>query len=95
MLLFSSEDYYDVLKTPVARVGLVIGDGTPVSVLAKLDEKIDDGYPRSGVIRYVTPNEGTFGAFSQSDENCVDAVRIPPVWITSNPQKKCNGIHLY
>ena len=31
----------------------MLGRGIPVTVLAKLDKKIDDGYPASGLIRYV------------------------------------------
>jgi len=95
MSLFSSRDYYDPSGTSVFRVGLLLGEDIPVSVLAGLDKKIDDGYPGSGVIRFVAINGKTFGEHSQSGGTCVDESQIPPVWITNNPETKCNGIHLY
>jgi len=95
MFLFSSRDYYDPSGTSIFRVGLFLGEDIPVSVLAKLDKKIDDGYPGSGVIRFVTTNGKTFGEYSQSAGTCIDESQIPPVWITNNPETKCNGIHLY
>ena len=42
MILFSTKDYLDISSSPPRRLGLVLGRGIPVSVLAKLDKKIDD-----------------------------------------------------
>ena len=95
MILFSSRDYYDVSEKPVKRVGLILGRGTPVSVLAKLDKKIDDGYPATGVIRYVANMSNTFGDLSKSGSKCIDDTKTPAVWLVGEPEMKCNAIHLY
>ena len=95
MYLFSSRDYYDPLGAPVFRVGLLLGEGIPVSILARLDKKIDDGYPGSGAIRFIITNDERFGERSSSSGMCIDDSRNPPVWMIDNPETKCNGIHLY
>lgn len=95
MMLFSTSDYFDISSSPPKRLGLVLGRGIPVSVLAKLDRKIDDGYPASGLIRYVADGSGTFGKFSISGSECVDVSQTPPVWFVQEDASDCNAIHLY
>ena len=95
MILFSTRDYLDISSSPPRRLGLVLGRDIPVSVLAKLDKKIDDGYPASGLIRYVAGTSETFGKFSKSGAKCVDTSRTPPVWLVGENALDCNAIHLY
>ena len=95
MMLFSTSDYLDISSSPPKRLGLILGRRIPVSVLAKLDKKIDDGYPASGLIRYVTDDSETFGKFSTSDSKCIDASQTPPVWFVQEDALDCNAIHLY
>ena len=95
MMLFSTSDYFDISSSPPKRLGLMLGRGIPVSVLEKLDKKIDDGYPASGLIRYVADGSDTFGEFSTSGSGCVDASQTPPVWFVQEDALDCNAIHLY
>ena len=95
MMLFSTSDYFDISSSPPKRLGLMLGGGIPVSVLAKLDKKIDDGYPGSGLIRYVANGGNPFGKSSTSTSECVDASQTPPVWFVQEDVLDCNAIHLY
>ncbi len=95
MILFSTSGYFDISSSPPKRLGLMLGRGIPVTVLAKLDKKIDDGYPASGLIRYVGDRSNPFGKFSTSASECVDASQAPPVWFVQEDAQDCNAIHLY
>lgn len=95
MMLFSTSDYFDISSNPPKRLGLMLGRGIPVPVLAKLDEKIDDGYPASGLIRYVADGSDVFGKIFTSGSECVDTSQTPPVWFLQEDALDCYAIHLY
>ena len=94
MILFSTSGYFDISSSPPKRLGLMLGRGIGFGA-EKLDKKIDDGYPASGLIRYVADGSDTFGEFSTSGSGCVDASQTPPVWFVQEDALDCNAIHLY
>jgi prepilin-type N-terminal cleavage/methylation domain-containing protein len=95
LMLYRSTDYFDQSATPTEQLNLVLGAGIPVNVLAELDTKIDDGLPRSGVLRHAVSEGGTFGPLSHSSADCVDSSQTPPVWNIAGNQQLCNAVYLY
>lgn len=95
LMLYRSSDYYDPSATPSDQLNLVLGAGIPVNVLAELDRKIDDGLPRSGVLRHALTTGGTFGSISESSADCVDTGEDPPIWDIETNQQLCNAVYLY
>lgn len=95
LMLYFSSDYFDQNATPTATLNVVLGAGIPVNVLAELDRKIDDGLPRSGVLRHGVTAGGTFGTISQSSADCVNATFNPPIWDIAANQQLCNAVYLY
>lgn len=94
LMLYFSSDYYDP-GTPSSKLNLILGSGIPVNVLAELDRKIDDGLPRSGVVRHAVTSGGTFGTISQSTADCVETATTPPTWDIATNQQLCNAVYLY
>lgn len=95
LMLYRSSDYLDIGGgTPTEQLNLVLGAGIPVNVLAELDRKIDDGLPRSGVLRHAVTSGGTFGSISESSADCV-ADGDPPIWDIATNQQLCNAVYLY
>ncbi|MEQ8661569.1 MAG: prepilin-type N-terminal cleavage/methylation domain-containing protein [Gammaproteobacteria bacterium] len=95
LMLYRSSDYYDPNASPSDQLNLTLGAGIPVNVLAELDRKIDDGLPRSGVLRHAVTAGGTFGPISQSSADCVDTTENPPIWDIESNQQLCNAVYLY
>jgi len=95
LMLYRSSDYFDPSATPTEQLNLVLGAGIPVNVLAELDRKIDDGLPRSGVLRHGVTSGGVFGTISQSSSDCVDTTATPPIWDIAANQQLCNAVYLY
>lgn len=95
LMLYRSSDYFDQgTGTPSEQLNLVLGAGIPVYVLAELDRKIDDGLPRSGVLRHAVTTGGTFEEISRSTANCV-TTNTPPTWDIETNQQLCNAVYLY
>jgi prepilin-type N-terminal cleavage/methylation domain-containing protein len=95
LMLYRSSDYFDLNTSPSEQLNLTLGAGIPVNVLAELDRKIDDGLPRSGVLRHSVTTGGTFGPISQSTSDCVDTTENPPIWDIEANQQLCNAVYLY
>lgn len=95
LMLYRSSDYFDQNANPSEQLNLILGAGIPVNVLAELDRKIDDGLPRSGVLRHSVIAGGTFGPISQSSADCVDNTENPPIWDIESNQQLCNAVYLY
>lgn len=95
LMLYRSSDYYDTAASPTEQLNLVLGAGIPVNVLAELDRKIDDGLPRTGVLRHAVTASGTFGTISQSSTDCVNDTPTPPIWDIATNQQLCNAVYLY
>lgn len=94
LMLFQSADYADP-GTPSVKLNLVLGAGIPVNVVSELDRKIDDGLPRTGVIRHALTTGGTFDTISQSNADCVSTTVTPPIWDIATNQSSCNAVYLY
>lgn len=95
VMLYRSSDYYDTAATPTEQLNLVLGNGVPVDVMAELDRKIDDGLPRTGVLRNGVTAAGTFGTLSQSVAGCVDTTGAVPIWDIATNEGSCTGVYLY
>ncbi len=95
LMLYRSSDYADPNASPSEQLNLILGAGIPVNVLAELDRKIDDGLPRSGVLRHAVTTGGTFGTISQSSADCVDTSETPMIWDIETNQQLCNAVYLY
>ncbi len=95
LMLFSSSDYVDIDDKPSEKLNLVLGAGIPVNVIAELDRKIDDGLPRSGVLRQAVTTGGHFKKISQSQSTCVDTGQKPYIWDIAKNEQNCNGVYLY
>ena len=97
LMLFRTTDYLDAASgTPTEKLNLVLGAGIPVNVLAELDRKIDDGLPRTGVLRHGVTTGGTFGTISQSTAACVTTPSGGlPIWDIAANEQLCNAVYLY
>lgn len=99
LVLFNTADYEDISSsgTPSVKLNLVLGSGIPVNVLAELDRKIDDGLPRSGVLRHATSSSELFGPIAESTADCVSVSggSQPAIWNIAKNEQNCNGVYLY
>ena len=96
LVLFNTADYEDIGSgSPSVKLNLVLGAGIPVNVLAELDRKIDDGLPRTGVLRHAIASGATFSDIGQSTADCVNSSATPPIWDIARNEQNCNGVYLY
>ncbi len=64
----------DYKGTAAIRLNLVFGRGIPVNIARELDIKLDDGRPRTGVLRLTVDDSGSaqFGTIGQYDDQDPD-----------------------
>ena len=90
IMLVRTSKYYDA-GTPSVRLAYVFGGQVPVTILRELDVKVDDGNPRTGILRHTSIAGGN--TVFDSTATCVDTTNL--IWnIEANPQN-CNAMYFY
>ncbi len=92
VMLTRSDNYILASGTASMRLVLVSGNQIPVNVMRELDVKVDDGLPRTGILRHSSITGGT--TVFDTNANCVDS-STPPIWDIDTNQQDCNAIYLY
>ena len=93
VVLGRTADYLDT-GTAAVRLNLVLGRGVPVDITRELDVKLDDGQPRTGVLRLAMDDPGnTFSTIGSSDPACFDAVN--DAYDVAGDIQDCNTVFLY
>jgi prepilin-type N-terminal cleavage/methylation domain-containing protein len=100
LLLARTGEYLDALTGTIPpRLHLIIGRNIPVNVMRELDVKIDDSFPRSGVLRAPAAGAIAFSTVGQEGApSCVgpDPGGGPnPIWDINSASADCNGYYLY
>lgn len=100
LLLARTGEYLDALTGTIPpRLHLIIGRNIPVNVMRELDVKIDDSFPRSGVLRAPAAGAIAFSTVGQEGApSCVgpDPGGGPnPIWNVNSASADCNGYYLY
>lgn len=95
VMLYRTDDYFDVSAAPSERLNLVLGRGIPVNVIRELDLKIDDGFPQTGVMRQARTGGAKLGELGQSSASCVDSSADPDIWHIAANAQDCNAVYLY
>lgn len=90
IILVRTAKYYDA-GTPSVRLAYVFGNQLPVNILRELDVKVDDGNPRSGILRHTSVAGGA--TVFDSTATCVDATNI--IWNIEAGAQNCNGMYFY
>lgn len=93
VVLGRTDDYLDG-GTASVRLNLVLGRGVPVDITRELDVKLDDGQPRTGVLRLANDDPGdTFAAVGASDSGCFDVGN--DAYDIAGDIQDCNTVFLY
>ena len=93
VVLGRTDDYLDG-GTAAVRLSLVLGRGVPVDITRELDTKLDDGQPRTGVLRLANDDPGdTFALVGASDAACFDAGN--DAYDIAADIQDCNTVFLY
>ena len=93
VVLGRTADYLDS-GTASVRLNLVLGRGVPVDITRELDVKLDDGGPRTGVLRLAIDDDGeTFGLIGSSEEECFDTDN--DAYDVAGDAQDCNTVFLY
>ena len=93
VVLGRTADYQDTGVAAV-RLNLVLGRGVPVDITRELDTKLDDGQPRTGVLRLALDDPGNiFALIGASDPGCFDAVA--DAYDVAGDVQDCNTVFLY
>lgn len=90
IMLARTAKYYDA-GTPAPRVAYIFGSQVPVNILRELDVKLDDGNPRTGVLRH-TGVSGGATAFDTT-ATCVDTSKV--IWNVEGNDQNCNAMYFY
>jgi len=95
LLLARNSDYSDA-GTPSDRLNLHLGDNIPVNIARELDVKVDDGLPRSGVLREAgQPAAPDLAGINESTSpDCQDS-STPPIYDIATDAQNCNLAFLY
>ena len=91
VVLGRTPDYQDA-GAPAVRLNLVLGRGVPVDITRELDVKLDDGLPRTGVLRLTLEAAAIFTTIGESaDCNAAD----PDEYDIAADVQDCNSLFLY
>ncbi|MFK8067333.1 MAG: prepilin-type N-terminal cleavage/methylation domain-containing protein [Gammaproteobacteria bacterium] len=94
VLLGTTDTYLTTASsTASTRLGFIVGRETPVTILAELDTKVDNGKPQSGVLRATVQTSSDYGAVGERATGCVEATNN--LWDVTNEIQDCNAIYLY
>lgn len=97
LVLYRTSDYFDPVSPPTERLNLVLGRGIPVNVMRELDLKVDDGLPKSGVLRNAATSGAVLGTNAESSAACVTTPTGggPDIWDIAHNEQDCNAVYLY
>ncbi len=101
MLLGITLDYFDNANPAPARMQLVMGRGIDVRLIRELDVKMDDGMPRTGIVR-AAPN-GNPALFTGNNNwggsdlniNCVNILVNPNIYNAAGQSLDCNAVLIF
>lgn len=89
-------DYRDPVEdgggTPPTRLVMTMGQNVPVDIARELDVKIDDGEPRSGILRNAVTGTGIWQA-NDSGIACVDTAN--EIWDIQADGQGCNPAFIF
>lgn len=90
IMLVRTANYYDT-GTPSVRLAYTFGGQVPVNILRELDVKVDDGNPRTGIMRHTSVAGGN--TVFDSTATCVDTTRV--IWNIEANVQSCNAMYFY
>ena len=84
------------IATRVLKHSIKTGNEVPVSILAEIDRKIDDGKPYTGSFQFSTFNGGSVAPEigGTSDQSCTDLDDAAGKWNLAGEQSNCGGASL-
>lgn len=94
-ILLGRTDQYLAVVSATERLGFITGRNAPVSILAELDTKVDDGRPATGVFRSTLSGSTSYGAVAQNDALCTTGTGNAALWNVNVETQDCNAIYLY
>jgi prepilin-type N-terminal cleavage/methylation domain-containing protein len=90
IMLVRTASYYDA-GTPSVRLAYIYGGQIPVNILRELDVKVDDGNPRTGIMRHTSVTGGS--TVFDSTGTCVDTTGV--TWNIEANAQNCNAMYFY
>jgi prepilin-type N-terminal cleavage/methylation domain-containing protein len=95
-----SSEYLDSASPPPVRLHVYVGRFVPVTAMRELDQKIDDGLPRSGALRATIVTATIFvggpSGWGGMEASCItNVVGLPPAWNISADSQDCNAVLVY
>ena len=90
IMLVRTAKYYDA-GTPSVRLAYTFGNQIPVNILRELDVKVDDGNPRTGIMRHTSVAGGN--TVFDSTVACVDTTNV--IWNIETNAQNCNAMYFY
>ena len=90
IMLVRTAKYYDA-GTPSVRFAYTFGNQIPVNILRELDVKVDDGNPRTGIMRHTSVAGGN--TVFDSTVACVDTTNV--IWNIETNAQNCNAMYFY
>lgn len=90
IMLVRTAKYYDT-GTPSVRLAYTFGGQVPVNILRELDVKVDDGNPRTGIMRHTSVAGGN--TVFDSTATCVDTTKV--IWNIEANVQSCNAMYFY
>jgi len=94
VMLTRSDEYEGTGGGTTVRLLFILGNNIPVNVMRELDLKIDDGLPRTGVVRSTPTAGGALGLVAARQAECVLA-GAPDIWDINGNAQDCNAAYLY
>ena len=100
IVLGRTDDYQqEGTGDPPIRLSLIVGGGIPVNILRELDVKVDDGLPKTGVLRLATEGTATFADIGKTATGCwkdAQGTPTPPdIYDIAGDVQDCNAVFLY